>query len=170
MDGVLDSHFINHVEQHNSGTTWKRVDADSIDKLIDKDETIESVLTDEQKEKVKEIFMKAIDKNDATINVESLSTDEMPVSITKSEFMRRMNDMAKLGGGGFGMMGAMPDQLNVVINGNHQIIDKILRSKKEEKKVQLAKQAYDLALLSQNMLSGKDLTSFIKRSVEIVAD
>jgi len=170
MDGVLDNHFINQMEQQNTGTLWKRVDADSIDKLINKDESIESVLTEEQQNKVKEIFEKAINGSSSSVTVESLDPDEMPVSITKSEFMRRMNDMAKIGGGGFGMMGAMPDQVNVVVNGNHSLINKILKAKKEERKIELAKQSYDLALLSQNMLSGKDLTSFIKRSVELASN
>jgi molecular chaperone HtpG len=170
MDGVLDSHFINQMEQQNTGTLWKRVDADSIDKLVNKDENVESVLTEEQQNKIKEIFEKAINGSSSTVSVESLDPNEMPVSITKSEFMRRMNDMAKIGGGGFGMMGAMPDQVNVVVNGNHSLINKILKSKKEERKLELAKQSYDLALLSQNMLSGKDLTSFIKRSVDLASN
>jgi molecular chaperone HtpG len=87
-----------------------------------------------------------------------------------SEFMRRMKDMAKLGGGGgFGFMGNMPDNYAVAVNGNHTIVQKILKAESEEQKLKLAKQAYDLALLSQNMLSGADLTNFIKRSVDLVS-
>nr|WP_155211043.1 molecular chaperone HtpG [Fulvivirga aurantia] len=170
MDGVIDSHVINFLEQKLEKTQLKRVDADTVDKLIDKDEKIESVLSEKEEEKVKEIFEKAIDNKNMTIKVESLSPDEMPVTITMSEFMRRMKDMAKTGGGGYAMMGNMPDQFDVTVNANHAVISKILKAKKEEKKAQLAKQSYDLAMLSQNMLSGADLTNFIRRSVELSAE
>jgi len=86
-----------------------------------------------------------------------------------SEWMRRMKDMAKTGGGGMSFYGAMPDQYNVAINGNHGIIQKIIKAETEEQKINLAKQAYDLALLSQNLLTGADLTNFIKRSVDLVS-
>lgn len=170
MNGIIDSHFVNFLEQKLEKTQLKRVDADTMDKLIDKDEKIESVLSKEEEEKVKEIFEKAVNNKNMNITVESLSPDEMPVTITMSEFMRRMKDMAKMGGGGYAMMGHMPDQFDLTINGNHAIIGKMLRSKKEEKKQQLAKQAYDLAMLSQNMLSGSDLTNFIKRSIELAGE
>jgi molecular chaperone HtpG len=105
-----------------------------------------------------------------TVTVESLSPDELPVLITMNEFMRRMKDMAKLGGGGgFGFMGNMPDNYSVAVNGNHRIVQKLLKAETEDQKIRLAKQTYDLALLSQNMLTGADLTNFIKRSVEFVS-
>lgn len=170
MDGVIDSHVLNFLEQKLEKTQLKRVDADTIDKLIDKDEKIESVLSKEEEEKVQKIFEEAIANKSMTVKVESLSPDEMPVTITMSEFMRRMKDMAKTGGGGYAMMGNMPDQFDLTINANHAVIGKILRAKKDEKKKQLAKQSYDLAMLSQNMLSGADLTNFIKRSVELAAE
>ena len=170
MDNVIDSHFINHLEQKLEKTSLKRVDADTVDKLINKDEKVDSVLSKEEEEKVKEIFEKAIDNKSMTVAVESQSPDEMPVVITMSEFMRRMKDMSKAGGGGYAMMGNMPDQYNVTINANHAIISKIIKARKAEKKAQLAKQAYDLAMLSQNLLSGKDLTDFIKRSVTLAAE
>lgn len=171
MDGVLDNHFINHVEQKLEKINLKRVDADTIDKLIDKDEKKESVLTKEEEEKVKTIFEKAIDNKSMTLAIEPMAPDELPVTITLSEFMRRMKDMAATGGGGgMAMMGNMPEQYNVAINGNHPLMAKIMKSRKEDKKVQLAKQAYDLALLSQNMLNGKDLTNFINRSVELASE
>ncbi|QSE98074.1 molecular chaperone HtpG [Fulvivirga lutea] len=170
MDGPLDSHYVNFLEQKLEQTQLKRVDAETIDKIIDKDEKIDSVLTKEQEEKVKTIFEEAINNTSMTVSVESLSPDEMPVTITMSEFMRRMKDMSKMGGGGYAMMGNMPDQFNVSVNGNHPVVDKILKAKKAEKKSQLAKQAFDLAMLSQNMLTGKDLTNFIKRSVSLAAE
>jgi molecular chaperone HtpG len=170
FDGVLDSHFINTLEQKLENTQLKRVDSDTADKLIDKDEKVESVLSADEQTQVKTIFEKAINNKAMTVAVESLSIDELPVIITMSEFMRRMKDMAKNGGGGgYAFMGNMPDNYNVAVNGNHTIVQKILKAEGEEQKVKLAKQAYDLALLSQNMLTGADLTNFIRRSVELVS-
>ena len=166
MDIVIDSHFINHLEQKLEKTMLKRVDADTIDKLIDKDDKMESVLSNDDQEKIKAIFEKAINNKSMTIQVESLSPDEMPVTITMSEFMRRMKDMAATGGG-MPMMGGMPDQYNMSVNGNHAIISKILKSNNKKVQNNLAKQAFDLAMLSQNMLSGAELTDFIKRSVAL---
>lgn len=170
MDGVLDNHFINTLEQKLEKTHIKRVDSDTADKLIDKDEKIESVLSQEEMDSIKGVFEKAINNKNMTIAVESMSTDELPVVITMSEFMRRMKDMAKMGGGGgYAFMGNMPDNYNVAVNGNHTIIQKILKAEAEDQKVKLAKQSYDLALLSQNLLTGTDLTNFIKRSVDLVS-
>ena len=169
LDGVLDSHFINTLEQKLEKIHIKRVDSDTPDKLIEKDQKSESVLSTEEQEQIKSLFEKAINNKNMTLAVEAMSPDELPVVITMSEFMRRMKDMAKLGGGGYGFMGAMPDNYNVAINGNHPIVQKILKAESEDQKITLAKQAYDLALLSQNMLTGADLTNFIKRSVALTA-
>ncbi len=169
MDGVLDNHFINTLEQKLEKIHIKRVDSDTPDKLIESDQKSESVLSAEEQEQMKSLFEKAINNKNMTLAVEAMSPDELPVVITMSEFMRRMKDMAKLGGGGYGFMGAMPDNYNVTINGNHTIIQKILKAESEDQKITLAKQAYDLALLSQNMLTGADLTNFIKRSVTLTA-
>jgi molecular chaperone HtpG len=168
FDGILDSHFINALEQKLDKTQIKRVDSDTADKLIDKDEKIESVLTADESEQIKSIFEKAINNKNMTVAVESMSPDDLPVIITMNEFMRRMKDMAKTGGG-YGFFGPMPDNYNVSVNGNHPIIQKVLKAESEESKTKLAKQAYDLALLSQNLLTGPDLTSFIRRSVELVS-
>ncbi|MBL7842276.1 MAG: molecular chaperone HtpG [Cyclobacteriaceae bacterium] len=169
LNGILDNHFINTLEQKLEKTQIKRVDSDTADKLIDKDEKNESVLSKEEEEQVKGIFEKAINNTNMTVAVNAMATDELPVVITMSEFMRRMKDMAKMGGGGYAFMGSMPDSYNVAVNGNHSIVQKILKAETEEQKTRLAKQAFDLALLSQNMLTGADLTNFIKRSVEFVA-
>jgi molecular chaperone HtpG len=169
MDGILDNHFINTLEQKLEKTHIKRVDSDTADKLIDKDEKLETVLTKEEQDQVKSIFDKAINNSNMTVSVEAMAMDDLPVVITMSEFIRRMKYMAKMGGGGYAFMGSMPDSYSVAVNGNHGIIQKILKAETEEQKVKLAKQAYDLALLSQNMLTGADLTNFIKRSVEFVA-
>lgn len=167
LDSPIDSHFINNLEQKLEKTSLKRVDADVVDKLIKKDDTAANVLTEEQSKQVKEIFEKAINSKSYSVEVEGLSPDELPVTITMEEFMRRMKEMAQTGGG-MGFYGAMPDNYKVAINGNHKIIDKILKAEGEAEQTKLAKQAFDLAKLSQGMLSGKDLTEFVKRSVEMI--
>lgn len=169
LDGILDSHFINTLEQKLEKVHLKRVDSETIEKLIDKDLKMESVLGKDEEEQVKTIFEKAINNKSFHVAIESLSPDDMPVVITMSEFMRRMKDMARTGGGQYAFMGAMPDNYNLAVNANHGIIQKILKAENEEQKVRLAKQACDLALLSQNMLTGADLTTFIRRSVELVS-
>jgi molecular chaperone HtpG len=167
MNGILDSHFINHLEMKNEKTAWKRVDSETVDKLVDTDEKKESVLTEDQQKELKEIFIKAIDNKNVTFSVESLPVEELPLVITLPEFMRRMKDMSATSGQ-MGMFN-MPDQLNAAINGNHPMIGKILEAKRDDKRKKLAKQAYDLGLLAQNMLIGNGLTNFIKRSVELIS-
>ncbi|MEN8248837.1 MAG: molecular chaperone HtpG [Bacteroidota bacterium] len=169
FDTIIDSHFINHLEQKLENVQIKRVDAETIDKLIDKDDTMASVLSEEEEKQVKEVFDAAIADPSMSVAVASHAVDDMPVIITMSEFMRRMKDMSATGGGGFPMMGGMPDQYTVTVNGNHPITQKIMEAKTDKKKQTLAKQAFDLALLSQNMLSGSQLTEFIERSVKIIA-
>ncbi|MEX2594063.1 MAG: molecular chaperone HtpG [Anditalea sp.] len=167
MDSPIDSHFINQLEQKLEKTSLKRVDAAVAEKLIDKAESLSHVLTEDETKKVKEIFEKAINNPSMNVEVEGLSQDELPVTITMEEFMRRMKDMAQ-SGGGMGFYGSLPDSYKVAINGNHQVIGKILKAENEEAQTKLAKQAFDLAMLSQGMLSGKDLTEFVKRSVEMI--
>ncbi len=170
FDGPLDSHFINTLEQKLDKVQFRRVDSDTIDKLIVKDEKVESVLSQADQDKLKSVFEKAINNTSMTVNIESLAPDHLPVTVTMSEWARRMKDMARTGGGGmYGFMGAMPDQYTVSINSNHKVAQRVLHAENEEHQTQLAKQAYDLALLSQGMLTGADLTSFIKRSVELVS-
>ena len=169
LDGPLDNHFVGQVEQKNEHTVFKRVDADVANKLIEKDETIAMVLTDEQKEKVKAIFTQAINDANMHVEVESHNPDELPVTVTMEEYMRRMKDMAKMGGnGGMNFYGMMPDNYKVAVNGNHKLVSKILEATDEAQQTQLAKQAFDLALLSQGMLTGKELTAFVERSVSLI--
>jgi len=170
FDSPIDSHFINHMEMKLEKTQIKRVDADNIDKLVDKDEKKELVISDEEKENLKGVFEKAISSPQYTVAVEPLAPEDAPVSVTMPEFMRRMKDMQATGGGGFNMFGAMPDNYNVTVNGNHKLADKILKSEGDEGKEGIAKQAFDLALLSQGLLEGKDLTEFIKRSTDILGE
>jgi len=167
MNSPIDNHFINHMESKLEKTQLKRVDSAVADKLIEKDEAIESVLTEEQSKKVTEIFEKAITKAGMHVEVVGLNPDELPVTVTMDEFMRRMKDMAQMGGG-MGFYGNMPDNYKVAINGNHKLIGKILASSNEEEQGTLAKQAVDLALLAQGMLTGAELTAFVSRSVDLI--
>ncbi|MBM3402329.1 MAG: molecular chaperone HtpG [Bacteroidetes bacterium] len=167
MDSPIDTHFISQMEQKLDKTSLKRVDAASADKIISKEENIVAVLNDEEKEKVKSVFEKAILKPNMKVEVDSLNPDELPVIVTMDEFMRRMKDMAALGGG-MGFYGNLPDNYNVTINGNHKLIGKILQTQDETEQTQLAKQAFDLALLSQGMLTGAELTEFVNRSVSLI--
>ncbi len=167
MDSPIDTHFISQLERKLDKTSLKRVDADVADKLIDKGEEISLVLTDEEKGQVKGIFEKAITNGNMKVEVEALSPNEFPVTVTMDEFMRRMKDMAKLGGGGMSFYGSIPDNYKVAINGNHKLIDKILKAD-EGLQAQLAKQAFDLAMLSQGMLTGAELTDFVTRSLELI--
>ncbi len=167
MDSPIDSHFIQNLESKLEKTQLKRVDADVAEKLIQKDETYANLLTEEQSKSVKEVFEKAIANTNYTVEVEGLSPEELPVTITMEEFMRRMKDMAQTGGG-MGFYVSLPDHYKVAINGNHPVVDKVLKAESEEEKTRIAKQAFDLALLSQGLLTGKDLTAFVKRSVELM--
>ncbi|TXE14411.1 molecular chaperone HtpG [Algoriphagus aquimarinus] len=168
MDSPIDSHFIQNLESKLEKTQLKRVDADVAEKLIQKDETYANLLTEDQSKEVKEIFDKAINNKTYTVEVEGLSPEELPVTITMEEFMRRMKEMAATGGGGMGFYGSLPDAYKVAINGNHPAVDKVLKAATEEEKIKIAKQSFDLALLSQGLLKGKDLTAFVKRSVELL--
>jgi molecular chaperone HtpG len=137
--------------------------------LIEKDIQIESVLSEDESKTVKELFDKAIDKSSMNVEVTGLSPDEMPVTVTMDEFMRRMKDMSKMGGGGMmGFYGNLPDNYKVSVNGNHKLIKRMLETKDEDTQKRLARQAFDLALLSQGMLTGADLTAFVARSVDLI--
>lgn len=163
---MIDSHFISTLEGKLEKVQVRRVDADTVDKLVDTGTKQESVLSEEDSTKLKEIYEKILDNKMLTIEVEALPTDELPVVITLPEFMRRMQEMSQAQG----MMGMMnlPQQLNVTLNGNHKLMDKILKAEEATQK-ELISQSYDLALLSQNMLTGKSLTAFIERTNEILA-
>src|SRR5471030_1110991 len=167
MNSPIDNHFIGHLEQKLEKTSFKRVDADVADKLIKKEDAPAHVLTEEQAAKVKTIFDKAINKPAYKVELESLNPDELPVTVTMDEFMRRMKDMAAMGGG-MGFYGNMPDNYKVVVNGNHKLVTRILQDENEEVQSQLAKQAFDLALLSQGLLTGAELTEFVNRSVNLI--
>jgi molecular chaperone HtpG len=167
MNSPIDNHFISSMEQKLEKTSLKRVDSDVADKLIKKEDNPAHILTEEQSAQVKTIFDKAINKPAYKVELESLNPDELPVTVTMDEFMRRMKEMAAMGGG-MGFYGNMPDNYKVVVNANHKLVSKILEQENEETQSQLAKQAFDLALLSQGLLTGAELTEFVNRSVNLI--
>ncbi len=168
MNSPLDSHFISTIERKLDKTTLKRVDADIIENLVEKEVKIESVLTADESTKVKAIFDKAISRANMKVEIEGMGADELPVTVTMDEFMRRMKEMAALGGGGMGFYGSIPENYKVAINGNHKLVTRILNSSDEGEQTKLAKQAFDLAMLSQGMLTGAELTDFVNRSIELI--
>ncbi|MCK5337996.1 MAG: molecular chaperone HtpG, partial [Bacteroidales bacterium] len=138
-----------------------------VDKLINKDEELPSKLEDAQKDELKPVIERNINKEQFMVAFENLSESDVPFMITRPEFMRRMKDMSALGGGMLGMDN-LPDQYTLVVNANHPLMTKILGEKKEGIQDKIVKQAYDLALLSQNMLKGKAMTEFVKRSIDLI--
>ncbi len=167
MNSPIDNHFMQHLEMKLEKTTFKRVDSDIIQKLIEKEEAAKHTLTEEQSNQVKALFEKALNNSAMKVEIESLPAGTMPVTITMEEWMRRMKEMSKMGGGPMSFYGSMPDTYKVAINANHKLIGKIL-SADEPTQVTLAKQACDLALLSQGLLKGADLTQFVNRSLEVL--
>lgn len=168
MDGPFDSHFVNHLESKLENVSFARVDADVIDNLIKKDENTISKLDDAQKETLKAVIEEVLPKEKYSVQFENMSEKDQPMVITQPEFMRRMMDMNKMGGGGMSMFGAMPEMYNVVVNTNHELSSKIVAETDIAKRTNIAKQAADLALLSQNMLKGEELSKFITRSLEMI--
>ena len=166
MNSPIDTHFIHHLEMKLEKTSLKRVDADVLDKLIVKEDTVKHSLSEDETKKLKDIFDKAISNAAMKVEIENQSAESMPVTITMEEWMRRMKDMSKLGGG-MSFYGSMPDSYKVSVNANHKLISKLLQAD-ETHQVKMAKQAFDLALLAQGMLKGADLTAFVERSVETI--
>ena len=167
FDTIIDNHFVNLLESKMEKVQFKRVDADTMHNLIPKDEVIESVLSEDQQKKLKELFEGQVKDVGAQIELKPLSPNDAPVTIIRNEFMRRMKDMQALGGQSF--MGEMPDSYTLVVNTNHDLTGKILK-KKGDNRGKLTKQLADLALLSQNMLKGEALTEFVSRSFELAAE
>jgi molecular chaperone HtpG len=169
MDTMLDPHYINHLESKLKDVSFVRVDADTVDKLISKDENTVSKLSEDEQKKLQPIIEEAVSKDQFSVVFENLSEKDSPMLITRPEFMRRMKDMSQMGGGGaMGFYGNMPEMYNLVVNSNHPLISRILSEEDQEKQRTLARQAADLALLSQGLLKGEKLTTFIKRSVELI--
>lgn len=166
IEGPLAPHWISRMEQNNEGVTFARVDADTLDKLIQKEDEIPSKLSKEDEEELKPLFEEVLDKQKYTINFESMDSGDAPIIITQPEFIRRMKEQQAMGGGGF--YGAFPETYNVVVNANHEKISEVLNTKTKKSKDRKVKQLTDIALLSQGMLKGEALNAFIQRSIELV--
>ncbi len=165
MDTVIDNHFMQHLETNSQGLSFTRIDSDTTDKLIDKDEKRESVLSEAEQERVKTAFESQVGVG-ASVTTEALSPEDQPVIITKPEFVRRMREMYMMQGM---EMGSMPDTYNVVVNTNHPIVSsKLLNAENEAEQGEVAKYLYNLALLNQGMLKGADLTAFITKSLNFL--
>ncbi|MBR6291888.1 MAG: molecular chaperone HtpG [Bacteroidales bacterium] len=168
MDSPLESHFINLLEQKIEKTRFVRVDSDTVEKLIPHDDNIPEKLTKEEKEKLQPIIEGEIDKQKFTVQLESLESDDAPMQVTQSEFMRRYREMAQTSGGGMGFYGEMPESYNLVVNINHPLIGRVLNETDAEKQKELVHQLTDLALLGNGLLKGEALSRFLKRSVEMI--
>ena len=169
METMVDSAFINNIELKWNDVQFVRVDSDITDNIIDKTETADSVLSKEDATALKEMFEHQPSELHVTVEVKGLSKDSAPVIATRPEQMRRMKDMAAMGGGGMGNFYAMmPDEVNLTVNGNHPIYKGILAENDKDKQAKLVKNLADLAFLSQGLLKGNDLTNFINRSVELM--
>ncbi|MFL2612251.1 MAG: molecular chaperone HtpG [Flavobacteriaceae bacterium] len=166
LDSPIISHLIQKLESNEKNISFSRVDSDTLENLIKKDEKSISKLNDKQKDKLKGFLEEIIPKEKFTLQLEALDSDTIPFMITQPEFMRRMKDMQATGGGG--MFGNMPEIYNVVVNTNSNLISNILSTKTKNKRERLIKQSMDLAKLSQNLLKGEDLTDFIKRSFDLI--
>jgi molecular chaperone HtpG len=166
LDSPIISHLIQKLETSNDKVKFTRVDADVIDKLIQKDEKEVSKLNDKEKEKLKTIVEKTVPKEKYTVQLEAIDSNSAPFVITLPEFMRRMKEMQQSGGNG--MFGNMPEIYNLIVNVNNPICSEILNAKSKTKKERLINQSLDLAKLSQNLLKGEELTSFIKRSFDLI--
>jgi len=162
LDELIDNHFISNLEQKNDKFQLKRVDADTAGKLIDKDEKSESVLSEDEVTKLKAAFEGVVNKDKYTIVSEVMSPEEAFITITRSEWERRMSEMG--GMGGMQMFGQMPEKYSVAVNTNHALANKVLKAEGEAQ-TELLTKSIDLAKLSQNLLTGKELTEFVKRQM-----
>lgn len=169
MDGILDNHFVNLMEQKLSDSRFVRIDSDVIDKLIPKDEVIPSKLNEEETKTLKEMVEGQVDKQKFNVVMESLNETDSPLTITQNEFMRRMKEMSEMGGGGMASFyGEMPENYNLVVNTNHPLMSEVLKEEDKDKQTQILSQLKDLALLSQGLLKGEALNNFIQRSIGII--
>ena len=166
LDSPLTSHLVSKLEQKMENFSFARVDADTIDKLIEKDENLPSKLSEDEQKAIQPLIEDSVEKEKFNVQFESMSEKDQPMIITQSEFMRRMKEQQMTGGGN--MFGAMPEMYNLVVNSNHPLIGEIVSESDETKKKELISQIVDLAMLSQNMLKGEALSKFIKRSVDLI--
>ncbi|MDE3252656.1 MAG: molecular chaperone HtpG [Bacteroidota bacterium] len=168
METLVDAAFINTMEMKWENVTFVRVDADIVDNLIDKQDAAETILNKDEETKLKDLFTIQISDLHVTTEVKGLSPDTAPVVATRPEFMRRMKDMGAVGGGMTAFYAQMPDEVTLTVNGNHPIYQTLLKIENEELQKKQVRNLADLALLSQGLLKGNELTSFINRSVELM--
>lgn len=167
LDSPIVSHLLQKLETNEENLTFTRVDADQIDKLIVKEDSTPSKLSEENQEKLKTLVEGIVPKATYTVQLEPMDSKALPFLITQPEFMRRMKEMQQTGGGGmFG--GNMPEMYNLIVNMNHPLVSQILETKTKKKQGRMIKQSVDLARLSQNLLKGEELTSFINRSFDMI--
>jgi molecular chaperone HtpG len=167
LDQIIDSHFLGYLERSIEKASLKRVDSEVVAKLIDKGEPALDLLTPEQKDSLKSVFESAVESKNLTLAVEPMTAEDLPIVLTENEFMRRMKDMNM--GRGANMFGDFAMPMNATINANHPLISKIVETESTDLKQKIARQAYDLALLSQHKLDGKALTDFINRTLDLSA-
>ena len=168
LNHIIDNHFVQHVEYKMDKMTFVRVDSDTPDHLIQKDEAIESVLNEKEQEKVRELFTKLLVGKEHQIMLRPMPADTHPVLITRPEFMRRMQEMQMMQG--MGGADFMNDHYQVIINSNHPLIaDKLLNMRSQEKKEKFAEYLLRLAKLNQGMLKGEEMSAFIKDSIEFLS-
>lgn len=165
LQGPLIPHWIQRMETSVENISFSRVDADTLDNLIKKDEEIPSKLSEKDQEKLKPVFEGVVNKEKFKIQFESMSESEAPIVVTQPEFIRRMQEQQQMGGAGF--MGAFPETYNLIVNSNHPKISEVLNAKDKDQSSK-AKQLTDLAMLSQGMLKGEALTNFVNRSIELI--
>ncbi len=166
LDSPIVSHLIQKLESSNENLSFARVDGDAIENLIKKEEATVSKLSEEEKEKLQPLIEEVVPKEKYSIQLEALSSTQLPFVLTQPEFMRRMKEMQQAGGNA--MFGQMPEMYNLVVNTNHPLVEQILNTKTEKKRTRLIQQTLDLARLSQNLLKGEELTHFIQRSVDLI--
>ena len=166
LDSPIVSHLIQKLESSNENLSFTRVDGDAIENLVKKEEATVSKLSDEEKEKLQPLIEEVVPKEKYSIQLEALGSTQLPFVLTQPEFMRRMKEMQQAGGNA--MFGQMPEMYNLVVNTNHPLVEQILNTKTEKKRTRLIQQTLDLARLSQNLLKGEELTSFIQRSVDLI--
>jgi molecular chaperone HtpG len=166
IDGPLASHWISQIEQSNENMTFSRVDSDTLDQLIKKDGELPSKLSEEQQNELKPLFESAVDAQKFRIEFKSMSETDAPIIVTQPEFIRRMMEQQRMGGNSF--FGAFPESYSMVVNANHAKIGALLEAKDDSEKSSKAKQLADLALLSQGLLKGEELSNFIERSIEFI--
>jgi molecular chaperone HtpG len=169
METIIDNGFINQMEMKWENVQFVRVDSDIVDNLIDKQEGGDSVLSKEDEAKLKDLFALKIPEINVSVEVKGLSAEAPPVVATRPEFMRRMKDMAAMQGGMGAFYANMPDEVTLTVNGNHAIYKSVLAEAEKEKQEKVVHNLADLALLSQGLLKGNSLTSFINRSVELMS-